>query len=144
MTEARKTGRRDALRAAVTVLVATPSLVTALAPLIGGRAGRWSKIAGAADLRPEAPVRFTYEVRAGWETRREAGFVLRRGEEIVAFRARCTHAGCRLQAEGDEFRCPCHGGAFDLAGRPLRGPVTEPLEELEIRVEEGAVLARPR
>ena len=61
------------------------------------------------------------------------------GRRLAAFRdeagalsvlsARCTHMGC-LVAFNDAERswdCPCHGSRFDLAGRVLEGPATEPL-----------------
>jgi len=43
---------------------------------------------------------------------------------IDAFSAVCPHLGCRVhwQPENDVFFCPCHGGAFDAAGRPAAGP----------------------
>jgi len=106
-----------------------------------GRAGEgaWRAVARLDDLREGAPAPFAYAVRAGWRTRKAHGFLVRRGGEVTAFRAACTHLGCRVRASKGGFSCPCHGGAFTLEGAPSAGPVTRPLERLEARVAGGRV-----
>jgi len=67
------------------------------------------------------------EVRRCRVGRREA-LVRRRGGEVTAVKARCTHLPWRLPAtqEGGVVTCPFHGARFDLAtGECLRGPVSE-------------------
>ncbi|MHC4579698.1 MAG: QcrA and Rieske domain-containing protein [Planctomycetota bacterium] len=83
--------------------------------------------------------RFTYEVQAGWETRREVGFLVRRGGRILALSALCTHARCRVRFQEGEFRCPCHGGVFSLAGEVLKGPPEKPLARFATKIEDGRV-----
>ena len=56
------------------------------------------------------------------------------GEEVVAFSATCTHAGCTVRFKEGAFHCPCHGGVFSLDGEPVKGPVERPLERLEARI----------
>jgi Rieske Fe-S protein len=60
--------------------------------------------------------------------------VVRRGEEILAFDATCTHAGCPVEwnAEKREFLCPCHKGRFSAEGAPAGGPVRKPLARLPV------------
>ncbi len=62
---------------------------------------------------------------------------------LAVLSARCTHMGC-LVAFNDAERswdCPCHGSRFDLAGRVLEGPATEPLAEEPITDADAAVTA---
>jgi cytochrome b6-f complex iron-sulfur subunit len=68
----------------------------------------------------------------------------RRGSEVRAFSAVCTHLGCLVQWQQDEnrFYCPCHLGIFDSAGQPVSGPVTQPLEEFEVNVSGGNIFVR--
>ncbi len=41
----------------------------------------------------------------------------------------CTHLGCipAYQADNKKFKCACHGGEFDMAGRQIFGPPPKPL-----------------
>ena len=62
---------------------------------------------------------------------------------VVAFNARCTHAGCAVAVDEAELDCPCHGSRFDaLTGAVLQGPATEPLEPFAVTVSDGAVVAQ--
>jgi glycine/D-amino acid oxidase-like deaminating enzyme/nitrite reductase/ring-hydroxylating ferredoxin subunit len=49
---------------------------------------------------------------------------------VHAVSLRCTHLGCLLRFNAAErsWDCPCHGSRFDLEGRVLAGPATQPLE----------------
>lgn len=51
----------------------------------------------------------------------------------------CTHWGCPLQWEAARRRylCPCHGGEFDDAGRPVAGPPNRPLASVPVEVAGG-------
>ena len=61
---------------------------------------------------------------------------------IRTFVAECTHEGCPLgwNAAQRLIRCPCHGSAFDTAGRVVEGPARRALAELETVVERGTVM----
>jgi nitrite reductase/ring-hydroxylating ferredoxin subunit len=135
--------RRRVLRGLCAAALALPpavhALLVALHPLARGARRAW-RDAGALDALEEGVLKpFTHEIAAGWETRKELGFLLRRGGGVVAFRARCTHLGCRVRPAEGGFHCPCHDGRFDLDGRPAGGPVTRPLERIEARVRDGRV-----
>lgn len=43
----------------------------------------------------------------------------------------CTHARCPLHIDGERIVCRCHGGVFDLAGKPVAGPPQRPLDVCE-------------
>ena len=53
----------------------------------------------------------------------------------------CTHLGCLVEQNNDEFTCPCHGSHFDAAGTLLHGPAVKPLASLRIEItEEGRLI----
>ena len=85
-------------------------------------------------------VRMAYETVMGLEELPEGGvkrcrvgrveaLVSRRGGEVSAVKARCTHLPWRLPEKREEdgaVTCLFHGARFDLAsGECVRGPVSE-------------------
>lgn len=59
---------------------------------------------------------------------RVEALVSRRGDEVAAVKARCTHLTWRLPEESEDgvVTCPFHGARFDLAsGECLRGPASQ-------------------
>lgn len=64
--------------------------------------------------------------------------VARDATGVYAMSAICTHAGCYLDdgvrtiAAG--LSCPCHGSAFDGAGRVTRGPASAPLQHYAVAI----------
>jgi NADPH-dependent 2,4-dienoyl-CoA reductase/sulfur reductase-like enzyme/nitrite reductase/ring-hydroxylating ferredoxin subunit len=71
----------------------------------------------------------------------KAVLVARRGGDIFAFSATCTHYGGPL-AEGllvgDTVRCPWHHACFDLrTGEPLRAPALKPVARWEVEQRDG-------
>jgi len=63
-----------------------------------------------------------------------------RAGEIVARSLVCTHLGCTVEADGNEFACPCHGSRFDRDGLLLEGPAQKPLNQLRVEVLEDNTL----
>ena len=91
------------------------------------------------------------ELRVGYATRHEVDgrdvIVTRTERGVRAWNAICPHAHFLLEPgrlrEGRVLECPMHGACFDVDdGSVLEGPATEPLEPVEVRVEDGAVLVR--
>lgn len=62
-------------------------------------------------------------------------------DEILAYTSVCTHQGCTVEPQGEEFACPCHGSTFAAAdGSVVSGPARSPLAEFSARfTEDGAV-----
>jgi Rieske Fe-S protein len=64
-----------------------------------------------------------------------------RAGEIRVYSLTCTHLGCTVELDGDDFSCPCHGSRFDPDGGVLAGPAQKPLCRLRVEVlEDGTVM----
>ncbi len=68
------------------------------------------------------------------------------GQNVVAYDAVCTHAGCTVQYDSGQrlLICPCHGAAFDPArgAQVVGGPAPSPLAALRVTVaSDGSVYA---
>jgi cytochrome b6-f complex iron-sulfur subunit len=70
-----------------------------------------------------------------------AVLVRKRGGELVALSAVCTHLGCIVQWEKDKqnFLCPCHAGNFNADGIVTAGPPPKPLPKLPLTVANGVI-----
>jgi nitrite reductase/ring-hydroxylating ferredoxin subunit/mono/diheme cytochrome c family protein len=86
-----------------------------------GRAAAYPE--GSRTLRPDIPA-----------------VIYNRSGEISAYSLTCTHLGCTLEADGQEFACPCHGSRFDQDGRVLAGPAQAPLRRLRMEALEDGTL----
>ena len=125
--------------------------VFAVRPAKGAAAERWVRAGTLGDLTPNVPVPRVLSVpRAdGWyrARARETVFLVWDGaKQVKVFSATCTHLGCQVLWDGDakKFRCPCHGGVYDVTGKVLDGPPPRPLSTIDARVEgaEESVLVR--
>lgn len=124
----------------------------ALAALLGAFAARppaatgrhrWLRAGIVKDLVPDVPVARVLSAPAndGWYRvrSRETVFLVWDGARHVrAFSATCTHLGCRVNWDSAArlFRCPCHGGAYDVAGLVVEGPPPRPLGRVPARIDE--------
>jgi cytochrome b6-f complex iron-sulfur subunit len=70
-----------------------------------------------------------------------AVLIRRRGGELSAFSAVCTHLGCIVQWQHvkQEFLCPCHAGRFSAEGTVIAGPPPKPLTRLPVAVVNGII-----
>jgi len=71
-------------------------------------------------------------------------FIVRRGADLFALSAICTHRNCKLDAEADKtFYCPCHGSTFDANGKVTEGPARRALPAFELSTnEKGELLVK--
>ncbi len=85
------------------------SPAAATVPLVRDN-GRWFPIARLSDLPQRATLRFTAGALEG--------HLVRRGEEIIALSAICSHLPCTLvwRERDDDFLCPCHDATFHVDG----------------------------
>jgi menaquinol-cytochrome c reductase iron-sulfur subunit len=124
--------------------------VFALRPAALQAGGRWLRAGTTDDLTPDVPVPRVVSVPRvdGWyrERARQTVFVVWDGSrQVRALSATCTHLGCQVRWDGEatQFRCPCHGGAFDAQGRVVGGPPPRALDGVEARIDpDGSVLVR--
>jgi Rieske Fe-S protein len=81
-------------------------------------------------------------VYAAFET--QGFFIVRKGNQLLALSAFCTHRRCKLAAQSDRsFYCRCHGSTFDPNGKVTEGPAKRDLSQLSITVnEKGNVLVK--
>ena len=151
-------GRRRTLALLVNSVVAV--IGGAVAALLGTFAlkpagaavrNRWIRAGDLSDLEPHAPATRVLLVSRvdGWYRERapQTVFLVWDGEKQVrALSATCTHLGCQVHwdGEGKRFRCPCHGGVYDVTGKVLEGPPPRPLEVIETRIDttDDSVLVR--
>ena len=70
-----------------------------------------------------------------------AVLVRKRGGELIALSAVCSHLGCIVQWEKDkqDFLCPCHGGQYNAYGAVTAGPPPRPLAKIPFIVANGNI-----
>lgn len=100
---------------------------------------------------PEGPtVNFTLDLSssansalnsAGGSLASNGVVIINTGSDFAAIAQRCTHEGCSVaySASGNELRCPCHSGKFDLNGNVKAGPPPAPLKTYTV-TQNGTVL----
>jgi cytochrome b6-f complex iron-sulfur subunit len=70
-----------------------------------------------------------------------AVLIRKRGGDLAAFSAVCSHLGCIVQWEKDkqDFLCPCHAGHYSSNGDVTAGPPPKPLKKLPFSVADGNI-----
>jgi Rieske Fe-S protein len=63
-------------------------------------------------------------------------YLFNTADGFYAISAVCTHLGCNVNHDEAHqgFACPCHGSAFDDAGRVTKGPAAWPLPRYALSV----------
>lgn len=92
-------------------------------------------------------VNYTFTAKDGWvkATKKRSVYVTDVGNgEWSVFSRTCSHLGClvRWDESKESFLCPCHGAVFDKEGAVVAGPPPEPLQKLEVKVENGLLYVK--
>ena len=149
VTMGEKIDRATFLRHAGVALIGTAAAVTlggiatvtAVAPKSRESTARWLPVAKLSELPAGqvSTVMLNYSVQRGIYTDKISTPVLisRLSSDIVCFKTTCTHLGCTVHWDGraDQFRCACHGGAFDRAGQVVAGPPPRGMDRYESKVD---------
>lgn len=99
-------------------------------------------IEGSRELQPGTSLNFAYPGE------HDSAILIRSKDgSYHAFGQKCTHLTCPVYYSKEHHRleCPCHEGGFDAeTGDVLYGPPPRPLDEIEIEVRNGEVIALGR
>ncbi len=135
---------------AIGAATAIPAAAFVAAPIGSkGNAGRWVRTLRLDQLVEGEPKRVAIvdDRRDAWTIERsvELGsvWVVRRGNEVIAFSAVCPHLGCSVNVAPDKdagFACPCHTSEFGKDGKRKSGPSPRDLDSLATRIEAGFVV----
>lgn len=149
--------RRGFMRRAIAAIVGLIG-VSLIGPLVGyvvspalrrREGAQLSNIGTAVDLSVGQPREMSTVVsfKDGWmetKTTRSVWAVKKESGEVIVYNPHCTHLGCAYGWNSGEklFKCPCHGGVYDIDGKVLAGPPPRPLDRMEYQLEEGNLLVQ--
>jgi menaquinol-cytochrome c reductase iron-sulfur subunit len=152
------TGTANAVGIVAAASFTLPALGFAVGPIFKSTPHHW-ETAGPVDRFPDnnyIPVVITLTPGIG-EAGQATVYVRKRNPVLdtdrydlhtsfIAITSRCAHLGCpvRWVDAAERFICPCHGGVYDLLGRPVGGPPVRPLDRFYTRVQAGFVQIGPR
>jgi menaquinol-cytochrome c reductase iron-sulfur subunit len=152
------TGTANAVGIVAAASFTLPALGFAVGPIFKSTPHRW-ETAGTVDQFPDnnyIPVVITLTPGIG-EAGQATVYVRKRNPALdtdrydlnarfIAITSRCAHLGCpvRWVDAAERFICPCHGGVYDLLGRPVGGPPVRPLDRFYTRVRGEFVEIGPR
>jgi menaquinol-cytochrome c reductase iron-sulfur subunit len=152
------TGTANAAGVIAAASFTLPALGFALGPVFKSTPHEWETV-GSVNSFPEnnyIPVVVTLTPGIG-EAGKATVYVRKRNPAIdtdpydrdtsyIAVTSRCAHVGCpvRWVDAAERFICPCHGGVYDLLGRPVGGPPVRPLDRFYTRVVGEQVQVGPR
>ncbi len=139
------------LSALLTGLLSTITLGGMLSPVFRkqGSLSQEVDLGGLQQFPENVPVGKQVEVlrQDGWNQQRQERrfYVLRTGSSAVVFSPVCTHLGCQVEwdTKDQKFRCPCHGGQYNMVGQVVGGPPPRPLERIPAEVRDNKVFIRP-
>ena len=64
-------------------------------------------------------------------------WLIRAEDGWLAIGSQCTHLKCQVQPRGGFISCKCHGSTFQIDGRVIRGPASQPLRRYVVQVVDG-------
>ena len=149
-----KPGRRTFLSGIIGLVISTVATLVGL-PAIGyivspglkrQNPEKWLTLGPLTSLTPGVPTGFPFsrKIKDGWVGSTQTGVayaVTHDGQNVKVFSNVCTHLSCRVtwNEERGGFFCPCHDGLFGLDGQVLAGPPPRPLDQFQVKVENGQI-----
>jgi menaquinol-cytochrome c reductase iron-sulfur subunit len=129
----------------ITAALGVPALVYIIGPALQSRdTQNWLPLGATSKVELGVPTLFKVKVqrKTGWIVNEDEISVYVRtddGRNFTAMSNVCTHLGCRVRwaADRKQFFCPCHNGVFDEAGNVVSGPPPKPLNQYQVKVENG-------
>ncbi len=152
------TGTAHTAGAVAAASFALPALGFALGPIFERNTIRWETVGTVDQFSEDNYVPTVLTVTPGiGEAGKTTVYVRKHNDAIdtdsydrttpyIAISDRCVHLGCpvRWVDAAERFICPCHGGVYDLLGKPVAGPPVRPLDRFYTRVSGENVEVGPR
>lgn len=66
---------------------------------------------------------------------KQHAYVFEDSQGMYAISAVCTHLGCIVMKEGEQYICPCHGANYTLLGEVTKGPAPKGLNWFKIELD---------
>jgi len=105
---------------------------------------KWIRLGSISKVELGTPTLFKTKIerQTGWITNEEELSIYvftENGRDFVAMSNICTHLGCRVRwiSDQEQFFCPCHNAAFAKSGEVASGPPPRPLDQYQVKEEDG-------
>lgn len=123
--------------AVLTGAIGVPIVGFAVTDAVKGEDENWVDIGPLSDFAADTTASIAVSAGGGMPDRRV--FLRNRDGVLMAIWNRCAHLGCPVKYSegGDNYSCPCHGGAYDSIGRVTAGPPPRPLDRFDVKVVSG-------
>lgn len=117
-----------------TAAILVPVIGFAVAPTLEKEDYRWVDIGPLSDF-PDNETSSIAVLGPASESDRRV-FLRRKDDSLIAIWNRCAHLGCPVSYSrgGDNYSCPCHGGAYDSLGIVTAGPPPRPLDRFDVKL----------
>ena len=131
----------------ISAIMGIPAIAYIIGPAIRESDSRnWIPLGAADKVEIGVPTLFKAKVKrqAGWivDEQELTFYILTdNGRDFIAMSNVCTHLGCRVRwvDDEDQFFCPCHNAVFDKDGTVADGPPPKPLDQYEVKEEDGQI-----
>lgn len=93
-------------------------------------------------------VNYAFKAKDAWRMVEQKGtlyaFSDDNGATYTVLDGTCTHLGCMVQwqAGDNNYACPCHQAVFARTGAVISGPPPRPLRKLDVKIENGNLVAQ--
>ena len=156
MSKKDNVSRRDFMKTAIVSIgglisaaIGLPAVAYVVGPALKQNADEWIRLGSVGKVELNSPTLFktSIETQTGWVNAEEefSAYVLTaNGQDFIAISNICTHLGCRVRwiPEEDGYFCPCHNGVFSKDGNVVSGPPPRPLDQFEVKVEDGVLFVK--